>query len=60
MAGGVAEVIFGGEGGGIGYGALEEGFGFGVVLDVNQGIGRVVEEGGVWGILRGAGDERGI
>ncbi len=60
MAGGVAEVVFGGKSGGVGDGALEEGFGFGVVLEVNEGIGVVVEEGGVWGILGGAGDEGGI
>ena len=57
MAGGVAEVVFGGEGGRVGDGALEEGLGFGVLLEVNQDVGVVVEEGGV---LRGAGDERGV
>src|SRR5258708_40183511 len=57
VAGGVAEVVFGGKSGGVGYGALEEGFGFGVVLEVNEGVGGVVEEGGV---LRGTGYEGGI
>ncbi len=47
MAGGVAEVVFGGKGGGIGDGALEEGFGFGGALEVDEGVGAVVEEGGV-------------
>src|SRR5436853_395612 len=41
MAGGVAEVFFGGEGGGIGDGALEEGFGFGEFFEVNEGFGLV-------------------
>jgi hypothetical protein len=57
VTGGVAEVVFGGKGGGVGDGALEEGFGFGVILEVNEGIGGVVKEGGVVG---GAGYEGGV
>jgi hypothetical protein len=65
VAGGVAEVNFGGKSGGVGYGALEEGLGFGEFLEVDQGVGVVIEEGGVWGIavwgiLRGGGDECGV
>jgi len=57
MTGGVAEVVFGGEGVRVGHGALEEGFGFGELLETDQDVGVVVEEG--W-VLRGAGDECGI
>ena len=49
MAGGDSEVIFGGEGGGVGQGALEESFCLGWALEVNEGVGAVVEEGGVGG-----------
>ena len=47
MAGGEAEIVFGGEGGGLGDGALEDGLGFGELLEVDEGVGAVGDEGGV-------------
>ena len=44
-----AEVFVGGEGVGVGEGALEEGLGFDEVVEVDEGVGAVVEEGWVGG-----------
>ncbi len=52
MAGGDSEVFFGGEGGWIGDGALEESFGFSGALEVDENVGAVVEEGGIGGRWR--------
>ncbi len=59
VAGGSGEVVGGGKGVWLGDGALEELLGFGVALEVDEGVGVVVEEGGVGGGLGGeAGEER--
>ncbi len=57
MAGGETEVVFGGKCVGLGDGALEKSFGFGVAVEVDEGVGVVVEEGGVW--RGGSGDKGG-
>jgi hypothetical protein len=45
MACGDTKVFFGGELAGLGDGALEEGFGVGGAMEVDEGVGTVVEEG---------------
>ena len=60
MAGGVAEVVFGGERVRVGDCALEKRFGFSESFEANQDVGVVVEESGVWGVLRGTGNQGGV
>ena len=48
VAGGEAKIVLGGEGVGLGDGAFEERFGFGVAVKMDEGVGVVVEEGGIW------------
>jgi hypothetical protein len=57
VAGGEAEVVLSGEGCGLGHGALENGLGFGELLEVNQGVGAIGDEGGV---VRVSAGERGV
>ena len=47
MAGGDAEVVFGGVGRRLGEGALEDRLGFGEAFEVNERVGAVGDEGGV-------------
>jgi len=56
MTGGEGEVVFAGEGRGLGDGALEKRLGFGEFFEMNLNVGAVVEEGGVLG----GGDDEGV
>ena len=59
MGCGVGEGGGGGKGGGVGYGLFEQLFGFGGTMQADEGLGAIVEEGGVGADGLGS-DERGV
>ena len=59
MGCGVGERGWGGKGGGVGDGLLEQLFGFGGAMQADQGLGAIVEEGRV-GVDGLGSDERGV